>query len=97
MSEYTLIAYDLTDKDDKNRKMIRDKVEEYCGDSCPLSESCYMFQTDDSVEKIFSELGSVLDDVGDRLSVIKINDIMSNLWCGEKARIRLFLDHLAGR
>ena len=92
MVKNTLIAYDLTNEpDDKNRKAIRKKIEDYCGDSCQLSESCYLFETDETLESIFNELKHVLDETDDRLSVIRISDIRSNTWCGQKTRIGMML------
>ena len=93
--KYTLIAYDLTnEKDDSNREKIRNKINAYCGKTCALSESCYLFETEDSTEKIFSELESVLDETADRLSVIKITDIKSNLMCGTATQIQILVDNL---
>jgi hypothetical protein len=95
MSRYTLIAYDLTnEKDDSNRRIIRDKINGYCGQTCALSESCYLFETDDSIAKIFSDLEHVLDETADRLSVIKLEDIKSNLICGHATKIKMLIDDL---
>ena len=93
---YVVVAYDLTNEpDDRNRARIREAICAKCENTCQLSESCYLFETDDTIDEIYEGLASVVDQPEDRLSVMKIHDIKSNLLCGNYAHFQLKLNQLS--
>ena len=83
MSRLFVVAYDLNDEpDDRDRQKIRDEIDGYCVQcsACRLSESCYYFSSEKSIETILSEISNFTDS-NDVVSVVEVANIKTNSAC----------------
>ncbi len=78
---FVLAAYDLNnERDDSDRSDLRQEFENSClGRKAvtKLSESCYSFHIDTSLQELFNDLQQFVDG-DDVISVVEIQDMISS-------------------
>lgn len=83
MSNLFVVAYELSlEPDDRDRQKIRDEIDGYCVEcsACQLSESCYYFSSEKSIDTILSDVSAFTDST-DVISVVTVADIRTNSAC----------------